>query len=77
MIYPRPFDRSADILFAQGGRFEITVFTVDGKLVADDSFEVRAGEMREVSLDGHSTGVYVVVVMNGGKAVKSFKILVR
>ena len=77
MIYPRPFDRSADILFAQGGRFEITVFTVDGKLVADDSFEVRAGEMREVSLGGHSTGEYVVVVMNGGKAVKSFKILVR
>ena len=77
MIYPNSFDKSANILFAQDGLFDVAVFAFDGKLVANERFDVRAGEMRELSLADYTAGEYIVVVMNNGKAVRSFKIIVK
>ena len=77
MIYPKPFDKAVNMLFAQDGLYEVAVFAVDGKLVAGCQADVRAGEIREFSLQGLDAGEYVVVVMERGKAVKSFKVLVR
>ena len=74
MVYPKPFEGTANVLFAEDGLFEVAVFATDGKLVADDAFEVRAGELREISLASAEPGVYVVVVMKEGVAVRSFKI---
>ena len=77
MIYPKPFEKSANLLFAQDGLFEVVVFASDGKFVANELFETRAGEVREISLANHATGEYVVVIMNNGKAIRSFKIVVK
>lgn len=74
MVYPKPFEGTANVLFAQDGLFEVAVFAADGKLVANDAFEVRAGELREISLASAELGVYVVVIMKEGVAVRSFKI---
>jgi hypothetical protein len=74
MVYPKPFEGTANVLFAEDGLFEVAVFAADGKLVANDAFEVRAGELREISLASAEQGVYVVVIMKEGVAVRSFKI---
>ena len=74
MIYPKAFDGSADVLFAEDGTFDVAVFATDGKLVSNSKVEVRAGELRTVSLAGLSEGVYVVTILKEGKAVRSFKI---
>jgi hypothetical protein len=75
MVYPKPFEGIANVLFAEDGLFEVAVFAADGKLVGNDAFEVRAGEVREVSLADAQSGVYVVVIMKEGKAIRSFKIV--
>ena len=75
MVYPKPFEGAANVLFAEDGLFEVAVFAADGKLVGNDAFEVRAGEVREVSLADAQSGVYVVVIMKEGKAIRSFKIV--
>ena len=75
MVYPKPFEGTANVLFAEDGLFEVAVFAADGKLVANDAFEVRAGELREVSLADAQSGVYVVVILKEGKAIRSFKIV--
>ena len=75
MVYPKPFEGVANVLFAEDGLFEVAVFAPDGKLVAKDAFEVRAGEVREMSLATADKGVYVVVIMKDGKPVRSFKIV--
>lgn len=74
MIYPKTFDGTADVLFAADGIYDIAVFSADGKQVAKDVFEARAGELRTVSLADLSQGVYVVTILKEGKAVRSFKI---
>ncbi len=75
MVYPKPFEGTANVLFAEDGLFEVAVFAADGKLVANDAFEVRAGEVREISLADAKAGVYVVVILKEGKAIRSFKIV--
>jgi hypothetical protein len=75
MVYPKPFEGTANVLFAEDGLFEVAVFAADGKAVANDAFEVRAGEVREVSLAEAGKGVYVVVILKEGKAIRSFKIV--
>lgn len=74
MIYPKPFEGTADVLFAADGIYEVLVFAADGKQVAKDIFEARAGELRTVSLADLNKGVYVVAIMTEGKVVRSFKI---
>ena len=74
MVYPKPFEGTANVLFAEDGLFEVAVFAADGKVVANNAFEVRAGELREISLASAQPGVYVVVIMKEGTAVRSFKI---
>ena len=75
MVYPKPFEGTANVLFAENGLFEVAVFAADGKMVANNAFEVRAGEVREVSIADAGSGVYVVVILKEGKAVRSFKIV--
>ena len=75
MVYPKPFEGTANVLFAEDGLFEVAVFAADGKLVGNDAFEVRAGEVREVSIADVESGVYVVVILKEGKAIRSFKIV--
>ena len=75
MIYPKPFENSADILFSENGIYDVKVFATDGKEVANDTFEARAGELRTVSLSSLSEGVYVVTILKDGKALRSFKIV--
>ena len=75
MVYPKPFEGTANVLFAEDGLFEVAVFAADGKLVANNAFEVRAGEVREISLADAETGVYVVAILKEGKAIRSFKIV--
>lgn len=75
MVYPKPFEGTANVLFAEDGLFEVAVFAADGKVVANNAFEVRAGEVREVSLADADSGVYVVVILKEGKAIRSFKIV--
>ena len=74
MVYPKPFEGTANVLFAEDGLFEVAVFAADGKVVANNAFEVRAGEVREVSLADADNGVYVVVILKDGVAIRSFKI---
>lgn len=74
MIYPNAFDGTADILFAKDGIYDIHIFSADGKRVASDIFEARAGELRTVSLAGASEGIYIVTIMKEGKTLRSFKI---
>ena len=75
MVYPKPFEGTANVLFAEDGLFEVAVFAADGKLVANNAFEVRAGEVREISLADAEAGVYVVAILKEGKPVRSFKIV--
>ena len=75
MVYPKPFEGTANVLFAEDGLFEVAVFAADGKVVANNAFEVRAGEVREVSVADVNSGVYVVVILKEGKAIRSFKIV--
>ena len=75
MVYPKPFEGSANVLFAVDGLFEVAVFAADGKLVANNAFEVRAGEVREISLADAKAGIYVVTILKEGKAIRSFKIV--
>ena len=63
------------MLFAEDGLFEVAVFAADGKVVANNAFEVRAGEVREISVADVNSGVYVVVILKEGKAIRSFKIV--
>ena len=74
MIYPKTFDGEADVLFAEDGTFDVAVFATDGKLVSNSKVEVRAGELRTISLADLGEGVYVVTILKEGKAVRSFKI---
>lgn len=74
-IYPKPFENKAGLLFAEDGDFVVRVFAADGKQVAVQGVEARAGEVVEVSLgNGAASGIYVVTVTKDGKAVRSFKI---
>ena len=75
MVYPKPFEGTANVLFAEDGLFEVAVFAADGKVVANNAFEVRAGEVREISVADVNSGVYVVVILKEGKAIRSFKIV--
>ena len=75
MIYPKPFENSADILFSENGIYDVKVFTTDGKEAASDTFEARSGELRTVSLNSLSEGVYVVTILKECKALRSFKIV--
>ena len=75
MIYPKPFEGVANVLFAQGGIYEVAVFAADGKLVAKEAMEVSDSEVREISMAEMGTGTYVVVISKNGKAVRSFKIV--
>lgn len=77
MIYPKPFEGTANLLFAEDGLFEVALFAADGKLVGNDAFDVRAGEVREISLADAEPGVYVAVILKEGKAIRSFKIVVE
>ncbi len=77
MIYPKPFEGAANLLFAEDGLFEVALFAADGKLVGNDAFDVRAGEVREISLADAEPGVYVAVILKEGKAIRSFKIVVE
>ncbi len=74
MIYPKPFENKANILFAEGGDFVVKVFAADGKQVASQAVEARASQMMEVSLGNITSGVYVVTILKNGTAVRSFKI---
>ncbi len=74
MIYPRPFENKANLLFAEDGYFVVKVFAADGKQVAAESVEARSGEVMEVSLGNTTAGTYIVTVLKDGKAVRSFKI---
>lgn len=74
MIYPNTFEGTADVLFAQDGIYDVTVFSADGKQAAKETFEARAGELRTVSLANLANGVYVVTITKEGKAIRSFKI---
>jgi hypothetical protein len=65
MVYPQPFEGTANVLFAEDGLFEVAVFAADGKLVANNAFQVRAGELREVSLASAEQGVYVYFITSG------------
>lgn len=75
MIYPKPFEGVANVLFAQGGVYGISVFTADGKLVSKNAVEVSDSEAVEVSVE--NAGTYVVVITKDGKAVRSFKIVMK
>lgn len=75
MVYPNPFEGTANVLFAEDGLFEVAVFAADGKLVGNNAFDVRAGEVREISIADMADGVYVVVILKEGKAIRSFKIV--
>ena len=75
MIYPKPFEGVANVLFAQGGVYEVTVFAADGKQVVNEAVEVSDSEMREISMAGMPEGTYIVVISKNGKAVRSFKIV--
>lgn len=74
MIYPKPFEGTADVMFAENGIYDVAVFSADGKQVAKDVFEARAGELRTISIADLDAGVYVVAIIKDGKAVRSFKI---
>ncbi|MBR2318713.1 MAG: T9SS type A sorting domain-containing protein, partial [Bacteroidaceae bacterium] len=75
MIYPKPFEGVANVLFAQGGVYEVSVFAADGKQVVNEAVEVSDCEMREISMAGMPEGTYIVVISKNGKAVRSFKIV--
>lgn len=75
MIYPKPFEGVANVLFAQGGIYELSVFATDGKLVANKTVDVDDSEVVEVSLGEGGTGTYVVVITKNGKPARSFKIV--
>jgi PKD repeat protein len=77
MIYPKPFEGVANVLFAQGGVYGISVFTADGKLVSEEVVEASDSEMCEVSMAGNAAGTYVVVITKNGKAVRSFKVVMK
>lgn len=73
MIYPKPFEGVANVLFAQGGVYEVSVFAADGKLVSKNAVDVDDNEMIEVSVE--NAGTYVVVITKNGKPARSFKIV--
>ena len=75
MIYPKPFEGVANVLFAQGGVYGISVFATDGKLVSKQAVEVSDSEAVEVSVE--NAGTYVVVITKNDKAVRSFKIVMK
>ena len=74
MIYPNAFEGTANVLFGANGIYDVAIFAADGKLVAKDVFEARAGELRTISLADLNSGVYVVTILKDGVAVRSFKI---
>ena len=76
MIYPKPFEGVANVLFAQGGIYGISVFAADGKLVSREAVEVSDSEAVEVSV-ANGAGTYIVVITKDGKAVRSFKIVMK
>ena len=76
MIYPKPFEGVANVLFAQGGVYGISVFAADGKLVSSEVVEAGDSEAVEVSV-ANGAGTYVVVITKDGKAVRSFKIVMN
>ncbi|MBO7230779.1 MAG: T9SS type A sorting domain-containing protein [Bacteroidaceae bacterium] len=73
MIYPKPFERVANVLFAKGGVYDISIYAADGKLVAKDYVDVSDSEVCEISVE--KSGTYIVVISKDGKAVRSFKIV--
>lgn len=74
MIYPKPFEGKANVLFANDGVFTVKVFAVDGRQVASQTVEARAGEIHEVTLGNSEKGTYVVTILHGNKVARSFKI---
>ena len=73
MIYPKPFEGVANVMFAQGGIYEVSVFAADGKLVSKNAVDVDDSEIVEVSVA--NAGTYVVVITKNGKPARSFKIV--
>ena len=73
MIYPKPFEGVANVLFAKGGVYDISIYAADGKLVAKDYVDVSDSEVCEISVE--KSGTYIVVISKDGKAVRSFKIV--
>ena len=71
-IYPNPFTESANLLFAEAGNYKISVYTTDGTLVNTTSYNVEAGDIKQLKVDGY--GMFFVTISKDGKNLKSFKI---
>ena len=67
-------DAGLEFVVAEDGTFDVAVFAADGKLVSNSKVEVRAGELRTISLANLDKGVYVITILKDGNAVRSFKI---
>ena len=66
-----------DVLYlevAEDGIYGVDVYGVNGQLSASKTQKVPAGYVMKLTLNGAS-GVYLVNVTEGGKVVKSFKVV--
>lgn len=72
-IYPNPFVEKANISFKESGAYTISVFNGNGQLMKSETYEVTAGDVRELTFDANP-GVYYVTIVTNGKCVKSFKL---
>lgn len=75
-VYPNPFVKDVNLRFANSGLYHIAVFDVQGRIVTEQQYEARNGDICTLSVN-NGKGMYYVVVSQNGKAVQSFKIIAQ
>lgn len=72
-VYPNPFIEQVNVLFGKSGNYVISIYDLQGRMVADRVCTVEDNEAVTLSFEAPD-GMYLVKVTLGGKVVKTFKV---
>ena len=73
-VYPNPFVESVNLRFAEGGNYAVNILGSTGTLLQRNNFNVSAGQIVNVAVNG-ANGVYFVQIVKNGKTYKTIKVI--
>lgn len=73
-VYPNPFVESVNLRFAEGGNYTVNILGSTGTLLQRNNFNVSAGQVVNVAVNG-ANGVYFVQIVKNGKTYKTIKVI--
>jgi hypothetical protein len=66
-VYPNPTDGIFKITLPYGGKAEVSVSDLSGKIVFQEKFETSPGNVRTINIENYPEGIYLVRIITDGK----------